>query len=110
MMAVSRQGAILRFSSWSVHNRRNGMRLRSVLPAFFMAFAGAFSPAGLAQDRPSAEAPEPANADLKHAVRGLIEDALKVSHAAQIFADLRGTLREVYIPALRDIVQGGLPG
>jgi hypothetical protein len=76
-----------------------------------MAFAGALAPAGLAQDRPAAAAPE-AQADpaLKQAARGLIEDALKVSHAAEIFADLRRTLREVYIPAFRDMVQGSVPG
>jgi hypothetical protein len=86
------------------------MRMRSFLPALFFAFAGAFTP-GLAQDRPAAEAPEtPADPALKQAARGLIEDALKVSHTAEIFADLRRTLREVYIPAFRDIVQGGVPG
>jgi hypothetical protein len=68
----------------------------------------AVAPAGLAQDRPAAEAQ--ADPELKDAARGLIEDALKVSHAAEIFADLRRTLREVYIPAFRDMVQGGVPG
>jgi hypothetical protein len=75
-----------------------------------MAFAVALTPS-LAQDRPAAEAPEaPADAELRQAAHGLIEDALRVSHAAEIFADLRRTLKEVYIPAVRDLVQGGMPG
>jgi hypothetical protein len=87
------------------------MRIRSVLLALFMGFAAGLAPASLAQDRPAAGAPEaPADTELKNAARGLIEDALKASHAAEIFADLRRTLREVYIPAFRDMVQGGMPG
>jgi hypothetical protein len=87
------------------------MRMRLLLPALFMAFAGVLSPAGLAQDRPAAGAPEaPVNAELKQAARAFIEDALNASHAAEIFADLRRTLREVYIPAFRDVVQGAVPG
>jgi hypothetical protein len=86
--------------------------MRSVLPVLFVVFAGVLAPAGLAQDRPAAaEAQEaPADAELKQAARGLIDDTLKASHAAEIFADLRRTLREVYIPAFRDVVQGGMPG
>jgi hypothetical protein len=88
------------------------MRMRLVLPALFMGLVGVLAPAGLAQDRPAAQAaPEtPADPELKQAARALIEDALKASHAAEIFADLRRTLREVYIPGFRDAVQGGVPG
>jgi hypothetical protein len=87
------------------------MQMKSVLPALFIAFAGALAPAGLAQDRPAAEPPEAqADSALKQAARGLIEDVMKASHAAEIFADLRRALREVYIPAFRDMVQGGVPG
>jgi hypothetical protein len=85
--------------------------MRLVLPALFIAFAGTIAPLSHAQDRPAAEAPEaPVDAELKQTARGLIEDALKASHAAEIFADLRRTLKDVYIPAVRDLVQGGLPG
>ena len=40
----------------------------------------------------------------------LIEDVLRESHAAEIFADLRRMLREVYIPAVRETLEGGTPG
>ncbi|MBI4723712.1 MAG: hypothetical protein HY765_01435 [Rhodomicrobium sp.] len=84
------------------------MRLKSIVPALFMAFAGAFAPASLAQDKPPAEAP--VNPEVKHLAQGLIEQGLQASHAADIFSDARRTLREVYIPTLRDMVQGDFPG
>jgi hypothetical protein len=109
------------------------MRFRPLLPAFLIAFAGAFAPAGIAQDKPAeqdkpivqekpAAAPgKPAAQDkppvqvqadprVKEAARGLIEEVLKITHAADIFTDLRRSLREVYIPALRDFVMGDTPG
>src|SRR5208282_2193628 len=88
--------------------RRNGMRLRSIVPALFMAFAAAFVPASLAQDTPPAEVQ--ADPEVKLASRSLIEDVLQASHAAEIFSELRRTLREVYIPAFRDLLQGATPG
>ncbi len=96
------------------------MRFRSLLPAFLIAFAGAFAPAGIAQDK-LAPADKPivqdkppaqvqADPQVKEAARGLIEEVLKFTHAADISSDLRRTLREVYIPALRDFVMGSTPG
>lgn len=90
------------------------MRFRSLLPALLMAFAGAFAPASVAQDQPAAQ-DKPAvqtqeDPEVKQAARGLIEEVLRLSHSADIFSDLRRTLREVYIPALRDFVEGNTPG
>ena len=115
------------------------MRFRSLLPAALIAFAGAFAPASIAQDKPAApekpvvqdqpaaqEKPigqeKPAAQDkpaaqvrqadpqVKQAARALIEEVLKITHAEDIFADLRRTLREVYIPGVRDFVMGNTPG
>jgi hypothetical protein len=115
------------------------MRFRSLLPAALIAFAGAFAPASIAQDKPAApETPavqdqpaaqekpigqeKPAAQDkpaaqvqqidpqVKQAARALIEELLKVSHAEEISGDLRRTLREVYIPGIRDFVMGNTPG
>ncbi len=84
------------------------MRLKPVFFALCISFAGAHVPAGFAQDRPAAEAQ--ADPAVTQAARAMIEETLKLSHAAEIFADLRRSLREVYIPAIRDFVQGGMPG
>ena len=46
----------------------------------------------------------------KQAARKLIEDALSISHTAEIYADLRSNIKDVYIPLLKDAVQGDLPG
>jgi hypothetical protein len=88
------------------------MRLIPFVPVLFLAFAGVLAPAVFAQDKPAAEAPAVAQADpeVKKLAKGLIEDVLQVTHAAAIFSDLRRTLGEVYIPALRDAIQGSLPG
>lgn len=115
------------------------MRFRLLLPAALMAFAGAFAPASIAQDKPAAqekpvvqdqpaaqEKPigqeKPAAQDkpaaqvrqidpqVKQAARALIEEVLTITHAEDIFGDLRRTLREVYIPGLRDFVMGNTPG
>jgi len=88
------------------------MRLKSLAPALFIALTAALVPASLAQEKPAVEAPAAAPVDpaIKQAAKGLIEEALTVSHAAGIFADLRRTLREVYIPAFRDAIEGNLPG
>lgn len=84
------------------------MRFRSVLPALFIAFAGSFAPVSLAQDKPAVEAQ--ADPEVKQAARSLIEELLQVSHAGEIFSDLRRTLRDVYIPAVRDFAIGNTPG
>ncbi len=108
------------------------MRFGSLLPAFLMAFAGAFAPASVAQDKPALPdqpaaqdkplvqakpaVPEKpaveaqADPQVKQAARGLIEEVLQITHAADISRDLRRTLREVYIPAVRDFVMGNTPG
>jgi len=62
----------------------------------------------LAQDQPSIETQ--ADPEVKQAARSLIEEVLQLSHAPEIFSDLRRTLREVYIPAVRDLVLGNTPG
>ncbi len=84
------------------------MRFSWLLPALFMAFAASLAPLSLAQDQPPVETQ--ADPEVKQAARGLIEEVLQASHAAEIFSDLRRTLREVYIPAVRDLVVGNTPG
>ena len=85
------------------------MRLKSILCGLLIAAGGAMTPASLAQDTPP-QVEVPANPETKAIAQGLIEDGLKASHAAEIYADLRRTLREVYIPVLRNLVQGDFPG
>ncbi len=48
--------------------------------------------------------------EAKHLAESLIDDALQASRIPEIYADLRATLRDVYLPMLRDAVQGDLPG
>jgi hypothetical protein len=109
------------------------MRFKLLLPALLIAFAGAFAVAGSAQDKPAVPdhsapqnspatqdntpapakpaAPEiPADPQVKEAARAFIEELLRLTHAPDIFSDLRRSLREVYIPALRDFVEGNNPG
>lgn len=104
------------------------MSSRPVILALFLALMGALSPLSIAQDRPAtqdqptakeqAPAPEqPAgqaavepDPEVKQAAHSLIEEVLRLSHASQIFDDLRRTLSEVYIPAVRDMVVGNTPG
>jgi len=102
------------------------MRLKSVLPALVIALAGVLAAPAFTQQKPPAEAPAPgpaqekpltqtpapvqADPQVKELARGLITSALAASHAADIFSDLRRTLKEVYIPAVRDAIQGNLPG
>ena len=85
------------------------MRLKSILCGLLIAAGGAMTAASLAQDRPP-QVEVPANPETKSIAQGLIEDGLQASHAAEIYADLRRTLREVYIPVLRNLVQGDFPG
>jgi hypothetical protein len=85
------------------------MRLKPLLSGLLIASLGALAPVSLAQDKPPQIA-EPVNPEARRLAQGLIVEALQRTHAAEIFADLRRTLREVYIPAVRDMVQGDFPG
>jgi hypothetical protein len=100
----------------------SGMRIRASILGFSLALA-LLAGSGLAQDKPPAEpapapaeaeakapAPRPADPKLARMARGIIEKALEASHAPEIFADLRRTLAEVYIPVMREMAQGGFPG
>jgi hypothetical protein len=111
------------------------MRIKLVLPALLITFAGAFAVAGAAQDKPAvpdqsapaaqnkpaaqdspaaagkpAAAEVPVDPQVKEAARGFIEELLRLTHAPDVYSDLRRSLREVYIPALRDFVEGNNPG
>lgn len=89
------------------------MRFRSLSPALFMALAAFMAPLSVAQDRPATEpqaAETQADPQVKQTARVLIEEVLQVSHVADIFSDFRRILREVYIPAVRDLVAGDTPG
>ena len=85
------------------------MRLKIVISSLLVALAVGVAGAGLAQDKPPQEqaAVDP---QAKRAAQNLIEEALGLSHAAEIFDDLRRTLRDVYIPVMRGLVQGDYPG
>jgi hypothetical protein len=96
------------------------MRLRLLIVAPFLAVLACLSPVTLADDQPAAGG-QPAIKDqpaveaqpdpeVKQAAHALIEEVLRLSHASQIFDDLRGTLSKVYIPAVRDLVVGNTPG
>ena len=63
----------------------------------------------IGQEKPAAQERQ-ADPRVKQAARDLIEEVLKLTHAADIFGDLRRTLREVYIPGVRDFVMGNTPG
>jgi hypothetical protein len=84
------------------------MRFSSIVPVLAIAAAAAFAPSAVAGE------PQPtqstAEREMTGAARDLIEDALRSSHAAQIFDDLRRTLSSVYIPVVRDIIHGTMPG
>ena len=85
------------------------MRLKIVISSLLVALAVGAAGAGLAQDKPPQEqaAVDP---QAKRLAQDLIEEALGLSHAAEIFDDLRRTLRDVYIPVMRGLVQGDYPG
>jgi hypothetical protein len=85
------------------------MRLKSIISGVMIAAAGALAPASVAQEKPPQTA-VPVNAEAKRLAQSLIEEALQAAHAAEIYADLRRTLREVYIPVMRELVQGDYPG
>ena len=85
------------------------MRFKIVISSLLVALAVGAAGAGLAQDKPPQEqaAVDP---QAKRVAQSLIEEALGLSHAAEIFDDLRRTLRDVYIPVMRGLVQGDYPG
>ena len=85
------------------------MRLKIVISSLLVALAVGAAGAGLAQDKTPQEqaAVDP---QAKRVAQSLIEEALGLSHAAEIFDDLRRTLRDVYIPVMRGLVQGDYPG
>ncbi len=85
------------------------MRFKIVISSLLVALAVGAAGAGLAQDKPPQEqaAVDP---QAKRVAQGLIEEALGLSHAAEIFDGLRRTLRDVYIPVMRGLVQGDYPG
>ncbi len=85
------------------------MRLKLFISGLLIALGAGIAGVGLAQETPP-QVQTPVNAEAKRFAQDLIEKALQASHAAEIFADLRRTLREVYIPVMRELVQGDYPG
>ncbi|MGA7326495.1 MAG: hypothetical protein WBX25_18900 [Rhodomicrobium sp.] len=84
------------------------MRVKPILFALFVALPATLAPVSFAEDTPQPEAA--VNPRAKQLARRFIEEILSASHIATIYEDGRRTLREVYIPALRDMVQGDVPG
>ena len=85
------------------------MRFKIVIFSLLVAAAAGAAGVSLAQDKPPQEqtAVDP---QAKRVAQDLIEQGLQLSHAAEIFDDLRRTLRDVYIPVVRGLVQGDYPG
>jgi len=85
------------------------MRFKIVIFGLLVAAAAGAAGVSLAQDKPPQEqtAVDP---QAKRVAQSLIEEGLRLSHAAEIFDDLRRTLRDVYIPVMRGLVQGDYPG
>ena len=84
------------------------MRFKVFIFGLLVALAAGAAGVGLAQDKAPQEqaAVDP---QAKRVAQSLIEEALQLSHAAEIFDSLRRTLRDVYIPAMRGMVQGDYP-
>jgi hypothetical protein len=85
------------------------MRFKLVVLSLLVAVAAGMAGVGLAQDKPP-QAQSTVDPQAKRVAQNLIEEALQLSHSAEIFDDLRRTLRDVYIPAMRGLVQGDYPG
>ncbi len=85
------------------------MRFKTVILSLLVAVAAGMAGAGLAQDKPPQDqaAVDP---QAKRVAQTLIEEGLQLSHAGEIFDNLRRTLRDVYIPVMRGLVQGDYPG
>ena len=91
------------------------MRFNKIALALLVAVATGTAGSGFALDQvPQQEKPgqEQSAADPagKAIAQNLIEQGLKLSHAAEIFDALRRTLSDVYIPVLRGLLQGDYPG
>jgi hypothetical protein len=85
------------------------MRIKAFIFGLLAIFGAGIAGVGVAQDAPP-QAQTPVNPEVKLSAQNLIEKGLQLTHAAEIFADLRRTLAEVYIPVMRELVQGGYPG
>ncbi len=85
------------------------MRFKIGVLGLMAAFAAGMGGVGLAQDKAPQEQAA-VNPEAKQAAQNLIEEVLKLSHASEIFDDVRRTLRDVYIPVMRGLVQGDYPG
>jgi len=85
------------------------MRLKVIIVGLLALLGAGMGGAGFAQDKAPQEqaAVDP---QAKQAAQSLIEEALRLSHASEIFDELRRTLREVYIPVMRGLLQGDYPG
>ena len=90
--------------------------MRFKIAGLFLLVAGAAGAAGvgLAQDKPLQASPPPkveaVDPAAQKIAQALIEQVLKLSHAQEIFDSLRRTLRDVYIPTMRGLIQGDFPG
>ncbi len=85
------------------------MRLKIIILGLLALVGAGIGGAGLAQGK----APQDKAAvdpQAKQVAQSLIEEALRLSHASEIFDELRRTLREVYIPVMRGLLQGDYPG
>jgi hypothetical protein len=90
--------------------RRKGMRLGRLAFAMALAFAAPAFTSAFAEDATPPQTQRPVNPEAKQLAQNLIETVLRASHAAELYAELRRTLAEVYIPALRDTLEGDAPG
>ena len=85
------------------------MRFKLFIFGLLAALAAGAAGVGLAQDKtPQEQAAVDPRA--KQIAQNLIEEALQLSHAAEIFDSFRRTLRDVYMPVMRGMVQGDYPG
>ncbi len=85
------------------------MRFKIAIFGLLAAFTAGLAGVGSAQDTAPQEQAA-ADPQAKRVAQNLIEEALQLSHAAEIFDNLRRTLRDVYIPVMRGMVQGDYPG
>ncbi len=88
------------------------LSLKSLALALAMAFAAlAYAPGAFAQEGGGQASAQPGDAaERERAARDLIVEALPASRAPEIYGDLRRTLRDVYLPVMRDMVDGKVPG
>ncbi len=73
-----------------------GLAIGALLPAAFARYDGA--------------AAQQETADKAHGLADLISHALEPSRLPEIYTDFRRSVRDVYLPALRDTLQKGVPG